>query len=86
MSLHVAVENTTEHCTSGWTVVYTLARVDCHVRVSVDFSQKSPERGVVESGSKSGAFGGVVWLVAFHWFAEVSIGIAVALIITVVWP
>jgi uncharacterized membrane protein YccC len=26
------------------------------------------------------------WVVAFHRFAEVSIGIAVALILTVVWP
>jgi uncharacterized membrane protein YccC len=26
------------------------------------------------------------WHVAFHRFAEVSIGIAVALVLTVVWP
>jgi len=29
---------------------------------------------------------GPAWKVAFHRFAEVSIGIAVALILTVVWP
>jgi uncharacterized membrane protein YgaE (UPF0421/DUF939 family) len=29
---------------------------------------------------------GPAWRVAFHRFAEVSIGIAVALILTVVWP
>jgi uncharacterized membrane protein YccC len=29
---------------------------------------------------------GPAWQVAFHRFAEVSIGIGVALILTVVWP
>jgi uncharacterized membrane protein YccC len=29
---------------------------------------------------------GPPWRIAFHRFAEVSIGIAVALVMTVVWP
>jgi len=29
---------------------------------------------------------GAAWRVAFHRFAEVSIGIAVALVLTAIWP